>query len=292
MTEIEAPLWLLKVVALGLGAVFGSFANVLIYRLPRGESIIRPSSHCPFCKAKIRWYHNIPVLSYVALMGRCAFCKAPISLRYPLIEICLALLSLASLYRVLAWAAISGPSLGLLSLWAFVFAFCFILVVVTFIDLEHWIIPPVLTVPGIGLGLLFSFVASDLRGVDLKASLLGVAFGALPLVAIIEVYRRVAKREGMGYGDVFLMAMVGAFLGIQSLPFVFFASALQGLVVGLALFLLRRRPSPPWEKEGTQEGEKNGSWRHVPLPFGPFIALSALEWLFFEDLVARIFKWY
>ncbi len=282
------PFWFLKAVVLVVGAVFGSFANVVIHRLPRGASIVKPGSRCPGCGGAIRWYDNIPVISYLALRGRCRACRAPISLRYPLVEICLAVLSLASLLRALAWAG-PGPTLpGLLAVWAFVFAFCFLLVVITFIDLEHWRIPPVLSVPGSALGVLFAAAAGDLTGVGVVASLAGAALGSLPLVLLIEGYRRFAGREGMGYGDVFLMAMVGATLGYASLPFVFFASSLQGLLVAVPAVLARRSPTPPWETPGS---EAPRGLRHAPVPFGPFIALAALEWLFFGELIRSFVPW-
>lgn len=282
------PFWFLKAVVLVVGAVFGSFANVVIHRLPLGASVVRPGSRCPGCGQAIRWYDNVPVLSYLWLRGRCRACRAPISLRYPLVEICLAVLSLASLVRALAWAGPGATLAGLVAAWVFVFAFCFLLVVITFIDLEHWRIPPVLSVPGAALGVLFAASAGDLTGVGVVASLVGAALGSLPLVLLIEGYRRLAGREGMGYGDVFLMGMVGAYLGYASLPFVLFASSLQGLVVAVPAVLARGRPVPPWEGA---DSEAPRSLRHAPVPFGPFIALAALEWLFFGEWIRSFVPW-
>lgn len=282
------PFWFLKAVVLVAGAVFGSFANVVIHRLPLGVSIVRPGSRCPECRGTIRWYDNIPVISYLWLRGRCRACRASISLRYPLVEICMAVVSVASLMRALSWAGLGASVPGLLALWAFVFAFCFLLVVITFIDLEHWRIPPVLSMPGAVLGVLLAAGAGDLTGVGVVASLAGAALGSLPLVLLIEGYRRLAGREGMGYGDVFLMAMVGAYLGYASLPFVFFASSLQGLLVAVPAVLARGRPTPPWE--APDSGSPRGL-RHAPIPFGPFIALAALEWLFFGEWIRSFVPW-
>lgn len=304
MPDLIGPFWLLKSVVLVIGAVFGSFANVLIYRLPRGMSIVRPGSRCPACGQPIRWYDNVPLASWLWLRGRCRTCRAPISLRYPLVEICMAVLSVASLMRALAWSG-TGPTLpGLLAIWAFVFAFCFLLVVITFVDLEHWRIPPVLTSIGAVFGVLLALSAGDLTGVGWVSSILGAALGSTPLVLLIEIYRRLAGREGMGYGDVFLMAMVGAYLGYASLPFVFFASSLQGLVVTVPMVLIRGRPRPPWEAASNDDESAEGAFResiarqpppsglrHAPIPFGPFIALAAFEWLFFEDLIRSFVPW-
>lgn len=300
MTEFLGPLpfWFVNVVALVVGASFGSFANVVIHRLPHGMSVVRPGSRCPACGTAIRWYDNIPIGSYLVLRGRCRACGASISLRYPLVEVCMAVLSLASLMRALAWAGPGATLPGLVAVWAFVFAFCFLLVVITFIDLEHWRIPPVLTVPGVIVGILFAVSAGDLTGVRWTSSIVGAALGSLPLVLLIEGYRRFAGREGLGYGDVFLMAMVGAYLGVGSLPFVFFASSLQGLLVAVPLIRARGRPVPPWEAQeesdassGPQAPPRSQRLRHAPIPFGPFIALAALQWLFFRELIISFVPW-
>ena len=305
------PFWLLKVTVLALGASFGSFANVLIYRVPLGLSIVRPASHCPGCGAAIRWYDNVPVLGWVWLMGRCRDCKAPIPIRYPLVELAMAVLSLACLYLAVMRAGGAADVPGLALLWVFPFAFCFLLVTLTFVDLAHWRIPHVFTLTGAGLGLLAAFLTPSFTGVGWKESLLGIAAGALPIAALIEVYFRLAHREGMGYGDVMLLGMIGATLGVQSLPFVFLASSLQGLLVAVPMVLIARRsPTPPWEQEGaanppaeaaaTDEAlvaetaaeapapeapaSRTDALRHAAVPFGPFLSLAAMEWLFFGDL--------
>lgn len=284
-TTIESvPFWMLKAVALAVGASFGSFANVLIHRLPLGESIVSPGSSCPSCGKSIRWYDNIPVLSYAILMGRCRHCRTSISLRYPLVELCTAVLSLACLFLAVGRLGPLDSLGGTGLLWFFSFAFCFLLVVITFIDLEHWRIPPSLTLTGAGLGFLAAVLAGDFTGVGIVDSLVGAAVGALPVVILIEVYFRLMKREGMGYGDVMLLGMVGATFGYMSLPFIFLASSLQGLLVAVPMLVIGGRKAPPWEGE---EGEDPPSeeLRHAPVPFGPFIAMSALEWLFFGPTI-------
>jgi len=284
VTIESVPFWLLKAVSLAVGAAFGSFANVLVHRLPLGESIVRPGSHCPSCSKPIRWYDNIPIVSYAVLMGRCRGCGESISLRYPLIELCVAVLSLACLFLAVGRL---GPveSLGRLAvLWFFSFSMCFLLVVITFIDLEHWRIPPVLSLTGLALGVASAWLTGSFTGVGLTESLIGVALGAIPLVILIEVYFRIMKREGMGYGDVMLLGMVGAAFGYEALPFVFLASSLQGLLVAVPVLLISGRKAPPWEGEEGEDPPPEGL-RHAPIPFGPFIAVSALEWLFFGRTV-------
>jgi len=293
------PFWLVKALLIGLGAVFGSFANVLIYRIPRAESVIRPGSRCPACGRPLRWYENIPVVSFIGLLGRCRSCKAAISLRYPLVELCGAVLSLASGYRALAWTGPAVDLAGLLAAWAFVFAFCFLLLVITFVDLEHWRIPPVFTLPGAALGLLCSIALGDLTRVRPLDALAGAALGAIPLVLLIEGYRRLTGREGMGYGDVFLMGMIGAYLGYTAIPFVLFASSVQGLLIAVPSVWLKGRTRPPWEDaarlssaDSPQAEPGRPGLRFAAIPFGPFLAVSALEWLFFhEALIQRLSEW-
>jgi leader peptidase (prepilin peptidase)/N-methyltransferase len=280
------PFWLVKATAIAAGAVFGSFANVLVWRLPRGQSIIRPGSACPACAKPIMWFDNIPVVSWLVLLGRCRACRQPISLRYPLVELCMAVLSLACLYLGLARGGEFTGLPGMLVLWSFPFIFSFLLVVITFIDLEHFRIPHVLTATGFAAGLVSSLAVGGLVGVGWMDSLIGAAAGALPAILIIETYFRLTRREGMGYGDVMLFAMVGATLGYRAMPFVFLASSFQGILVTVPYVLfggsVRR---PPWEEGAGATPPPPAGLRHVPLPFGPVIALAALEWLFFGEWV-------
>ncbi len=241
-----------------LGAVVGSFLNVVILRLPaEGESIVFPPSRCPHCKAAIRWYDNIPVFSFLFLRGRCRNCHASISLQYPLVELCMALLSLALYTR-------SGLS------FEFFFYFLFLagLLAIIFIDIAHQIIPDRISLPGIVIGFAGSFFNPE---VTWQQSGLGILLGGGVLYAIAEGYYLLTKRDGMGGGDIKLLAMIGAFLGWQSLLFVVFASSLSGSLVGIiAMF-----------KQG-----KGGKTR---IPFGPFLSLAAMLFLFFQ---VEIFRWW
>jgi len=280
------PLWILKATVLALGATFGSFANVVIYRLPLGRSIVYPGSACAKCETPIKWFDNIPVISYMLLLGKCRVCKDPISIRYPLIEVSGAVLSLACLLLAINVGFEVADLAGLAVLWAFFFAFCFLLLVITFIDLEHWWIPPSLVLPGIAIGLLTNILLGDLTRVSWLDALIGMVAGALPIWLIRVLYFKIRGHEGMGLGDVFLMAMVGAMLGYVALPFVLLAASIQGLIVAIPLSLKKKISDPPWEpEEGHEHQETMGK---TAVPFGPFIALGALQWLFFGNAIAAL----
>ncbi|WP_447974861.1 prepilin peptidase [Nitrospira sp. Kam-Ns4a] len=240
-----------------VGMVVGSFLNVCIHRLPRRESVVWPRSRCPTCMALIPPYDNIPILSYVLLRGRCRACRAPIPLRYPIVE------GLNGLgYAVILWWFGPGWPAVIYAAW------CSALLVVAAIDLSHQIIPNVITLPGIVLGFL---CAATLLPVGAADSLLGIVLGyGLPW-GLARAYRALRGKEGMGLGDAKLLAMIGAFLGWQPVLLTIMVGALTGSVVGLTLIALRVLR------------------RDQYIPFGPFLALGALIALFFHgDLVT----WY
>ncbi len=240
-----------------LGSVIGSFLNVCIYRIPEGESIVSPPSRCPKCGEQIRWYQNIPVVSWVFLGGKCAGCKTSISFRYPLIEVLTGLLFVAVIYSF-------GFSLATLVYWVFLAS----LVVLTFIDLDHQIIPDVISLPGILVGFFCSFAIPWLPWLD---SLLGILLGGGLLLAIAWGYQALTGREGMGGGDIKLLAMLGAFLGWKAVfPIVFFAS-LAGTLVGVPAMLLQKSDG------------------RLAIPFGPFLAFGATIYLFWG---ASLLHWY
>jgi len=270
--------WWFAALATMWGAVWGSFANVAIYRMPRGLSVMRPGSACPHCNTPIKWYNNVPVLSYLALGGKCADCKAGISFQYPLVELIVAVLALAVWQRAMFDpVAITMGDRAVLFL--FRFAFVLGLVIIIFTDLETMLIPDLISLPGIALGVGAAMVIHPHTGVGWMSSLIGAAAGAGVVMLIRTVYWVVFKVEGMGFGDVKLMAMIGAFLGWESLIFVFFAGSLQGLVyAGIAYSAGARGDT---------------GFRRMVIPFGPFLSLAALEWLFFSqqivDLQQRVF---
>lgn len=251
---------LLAVAATLLGAVAGSFLNVVILRLPRpGASIVFPPSHCPFCKAPIRWHDNIPLFSFLLLRGRCRDCRARISWQYPLVELAMSLFSLGLFARF-------GISLA----FAFYFLFCAGLLAIIVIDFRHQIIPDVISLPGIATGLVFSLLHPLLAWQD---SLLGILAGGGVFYLVALGYYLCTRREGMGGGDIKLLAMIGAFLGWQSLPFVVLSSSLTGLAAGL------------WVMRSQGRGGR------TVIPYGPFLAFGALLFLFFHqeilDLAGR-----
>jgi leader peptidase (prepilin peptidase)/N-methyltransferase len=240
------------VVAILFGAVLGSFINVVIYRLPRGMSLAHPPSHCPGCGRRVQPWDNIPVLSYLLLRGRCRGCGVRIPLRYPIVEL------LAAALTVLAVRFAATPPAVLIQL-----VFVLGLLAVVFIDLDHRIIPDRITLPGIGLGLLWALIGP----LPLLDSVLGILVGGGGLFLIAVGYQRITGREGLGMGDVKLMAMVGAFLGWQgALATVLFGS-LAGSLVGLGLMV---------------GGRGN---RLTALPFGTFLAPAAWVVLFAGEVL-------
>jgi leader peptidase (prepilin peptidase) / N-methyltransferase len=245
------------VIAFALGALIGSFLNVCIHRLPRGESLVWPSSHCPGCGARIAPFDNIPLLSYAFLRGRCRSCHQRIARRYPLVELINGLG-----YVLILWHFGLSPA-------AFVYAVLFsALVVITWIDLSHQIIPDVITLPGTVLGLV---AGSTILPVGPFNSLAGMFLGAGILWVLAWVSPYVFGKEGMGGGDVKLMAMTGAFLGWKAALMTIMLGAVIGSVVGLALIMMRIMR------------------RDEYVPFGPFLALGAIFSLFFHH---ELITWY
>ncbi len=239
------------------GAVVGSFLNVCIYRLPQKESIILPASHCHACGTPIVWYDNIPLLSYLLLRGRCRFCGARFSFRYFLVELLTALLAVALVHRL-------GLGVPILVYFAFTAA----LIIVTFIDLDHRIIPDVISLPGVVVGILCSFFIPTVAPLS---SLLGAGLGGGLLFLVAVTYQLVRGEEGMGMGDVKLLAMIGAFLGWRAIPIALLVASFTGSVVGVAAIA--------WQRAGSR----------YPIPFGPFLSFGALCYLFFGK---EIIEWY
>lgn len=240
-----------------LGGIIGSFLNVCIYRIPARESIVHPPSRCPQCGITIRWYQNVPLLSYIFLGGRCTGCRVHISLRYPLVETLTGLLFGIVFWRFdLQWAT---PGY-----WVFVAA----LIVISFIDVDHQIIPDVISIPGIVVGFLFSFFVPWMSWTD---SLLGILAGGGSLYLVAGGYQMLTKKEGMGGGDIKLLAMIGAFLGWKAVLPVIFLSSFMGTTVGVPLMLIKRTNSK------------------LAIPFGPFLAAAAIVYLFWGN---GLIRWY
>jgi leader peptidase (prepilin peptidase)/N-methyltransferase len=238
------------------GLIIGSFINVCIWRLPREESVVFPASHCPACNKPIRPYDNIPVFSYLLLRGRCRACKAAISWRYPLVEL---------LHGVLAVYVVHRFGLAAdTALWAL---FLTALMAIVFIDIDHQIIPDVITLPGMVIGLVASSTILDTGWAN---AIVGLLLGGGLFYAIAILSERILKREGMGGGDIKLIAMIGAFLGWRPMLLTLFLAALAGSLIGLILI---------WR----------GRDRSEPIPFGPFLSFGAMVALFWGE---AIFEWY
>ena len=249
------------------GAMVGSFLNVCIARIPEGESVVRPPSHCPKCKRPIPFFDNIPIISFLILLGRCRSCGKRISPRYLFVEVLAGVLAAALYYQF---------GLGLAFFTAFVFVAA--LIVISFIDFDVRIVPDAISLPGIVAGVLFSLVARYLVSDPTEiiptplSALLGILAGGGFLFAVAWIYERVTGIEGMGGGDIKLLAMIGAFLGWPSIPFTIFLASLAGSMVGLGVMLA------------------TGAGRRLALPFAPFLCFGAMLHLFFgRELVAFYF---
>jgi leader peptidase (prepilin peptidase) / N-methyltransferase len=258
-----------------LGLTVGSFLNVIIARVPHGQSIVWPGSRCPKCGRSLAWYENVPVLSFIVLGGRCRSCRAPISIRYPLIEVLTALLFVACGQRFgMGWALLRA-----LLMVGF-------LVPLTFIDLEHWVLPFSLTVPGAMAGLVS---AVPLGKAVLLESVFGAGVAFLFFLGLEILLRIVLRKEALGAGDKWLMLLVGAFLGYRPLFGVLLLSNVQGALVGGALLLVHGRAGPAAPRPGAPGAEDDWVPGPTHLPFGPWIALAALELLLLGPWLAATF---
>jgi len=250
-------LYLIEIFIFIFGLCIGSFLNVCIYRLPASQSIVHPRSRCPQCGKLIVFYDNIPVFSYLWLKGRCRHCGVKIGLRYPTVELLGGLFALATYLKF-------GLSVEALIYFAFIAC----LLAVTFIDLDHRIIPDVITLPGIPVFFAASFA---IPWVTYKDALLGILVGGGSLYLVAWTYYKITNKDGMGGGDIKLLAMIGALLGWQGVLFTIFVSSLVGTLSGLAVMLQSRK------------GMK------LAVPFGPFLAIGGITYIFFGT---RLINWY
>lgn len=248
---------MIPVVIFIFGVCIGSFLNVCIYRLPNSTSIIFPPSSCPACRQPIRFYDNIPVISYLILKGKCRSCGTPISIRYPLVELISGLLAVSTYFKF-------GATLDALIIYCFLAA----LIVVIYIDIDHWIIPNSITLPGIAIGFAASFFSNR---IDALQSALGILAGGGTLWLVALAYQLLMKKEGMGGGDIKLLAMIGALLGWKGVLLTIFLSSILGTLANIPGMLMSRK------------------FFNYKLPFGPFIAIAAIADVFFE---AEIISFY
>jgi leader peptidase (prepilin peptidase)/N-methyltransferase len=250
--------WITLFLGFCFGTIIGSFLNVCIHRLPQGKSIILPSSHCPHCKTPIRFYDNVPLVSFIILRGKCRACHAPISWRYPLVEFLMGLFSVILMMRY-----------GISPLYLIYLAFFASLTLVSFIDLSHRIIPDVISLSGILVGLVISLLHPQM---PIKDSLIGALLGGGSLYVVATAYHLVTKREGMGGGDIKLLAMIGAFIGWKGVLFTILCSSFIGSVVGVILMYIFSQADSKYA-----------------VPFGPFLSLGAIIYVLVGE---ALINWY
>ena len=249
--------YLIEFLTFLFGLCVGSFMNVCIFRLPNSQSIVHPRSMCPTCGNMIKFYDNIPVLSFLLLKRKCRYCNAPISFRYPLVEI------MGGFFAVCVYLKF-GITLEGLIYYFFIVA----LLVITFIDIDHQIIPDRITLPGIPLFFLASFAVS---AIGYKDSILGFLVGGGSLFAVAWAYHLLTKREGMGGGDIKLLAMIGTLVGWQGVLFTIFVASAVGTFAGVLSMI------------GQAKGSK------LAVPFGPFLSIGAITYIFFGP---ELIIWY
>ena len=270
--------WPLLAVGFFFGACIGSFLNVCIYRIPAEESVVWPGSRCPRCHTAIAWYDNVPVLSWLLLRARCRSCHAYIAVRYPLVEAATGVLAVAAL-------AAFGPTLDAVVAFAFTAA----LLLITFVDLDHLFIPDEVSLPGIVIGLA---LAMRPGGIGLANAVAGALLGGGILWAIAWSYERATGVEGMGFGDIKLLAMIGAFLGWQAIPAIMIVASVAGSLAGLGVMVARGIG-----RDGRRVTRRLGARALLPfvrraarrtaIPFGPFLALGALAVLYRPELALQ-----
>jgi leader peptidase (prepilin peptidase) / N-methyltransferase len=276
---------LLAFMAFVFGAMIGSFLNVCVYRLPRNVSVAKGRSHCPHCGEGIAWYDNIPILSWLILGARCRNCAQPISWQYPVVEAITGFLFLL-VFLKFGLTLATPVYMGLAGA----------LVLVTFVDLTDWTIPNEVTFPGIPLGVVFSVVAmlypgSNLILNDPVASLIGVAVGGGSLYLLDKLALLLLKKRGMGFGDVKLLAMLGAFFGWQGVLLIIMMASFAGSIIGVAVILAQKRRTvrAVVPEAGDDAGEEDvvvQEGGHY-LPFGPYLALAGVLYMFFgPELIA------
>ncbi len=299
MQASDFPLLFLRIFAFAWGAIWGSFANVVIYRWPRELSVLRPASHCPHCEKPVRFYDNVPVLAWIWLRGKCRDCNGPISPRYPFVEAIYGVACFAIAERLLR----ADPDMALsvfLALFMVRFAFVGGLLSAAFVDMETLLIPDFISLGGMVLMLAASAL---LPGIGWQQSVLGAGLGFAIPFSLYFVWSRFLKREGMGLGDAKLLAMIGALLGPKGVLFSLSVGALQGIFATVLSRVTGWQLGPTDEQleefaddEGETEGETADEEKSPPedpgllrarIPFGPFLALGAIEYLFGADALVE-----
>ena len=239
------------------GICIGSFLNVCIYRLPESKSIVQPRSMCPSCGTLIRFYDNIPIFSYMALRGKCRHCEAHISFRYPVVEFISGIFAVGVFLKF-------GMGLETLIYYTFIAT----LLVITFIDIDHQIIPDVITLPGIPIFFVASFALPEITLVE---SILGILIGGGSLFLVAWLYHLLTRKEGMGGGDIKLLAMMGAIVGWKGVLFTIFVASAIGTLAGMLIII------------------KSGKTMKLAVPFGPFLAIGGIAYILIGP---QLIAWY
>jgi len=272
------------------GTLWGSFANVAIWRLPRGLSVVRPRSACPACDTPIAWYDNVPVLSYLILRGRCRRCREPVSLRYLVVELLAGVLSFALYLQFVLRPLLQGGGPGLLA-WQLWFAFGLGLLIVTYTDIDLWVIPDEVVLGLAGVGLVVAAAAPATLGVGIVEAAAAALVGFGLVAGLRWVYLRYRGLEALGLGDGKLLAMVGAFCGARGLLWTVAAGAVQGLMVAVPMLIFGRQVAKTSLQEvhgdDPELGEEDpaAGVMGARVPFGPFLALAALEYMFLRPQI-------
>lgn len=273
------------------GALWGSFANVVIYRVPRDLSVVRPGSRCPGCEAPIAWYDNIPIASYLVLRGRCRRCGAKIPLRYLVVELLAGVMSFALYMQHVLRPLVQGgaPALGAWLLWL---CFGLALMIVTYTDIDLWVIPDEVVLPVAALGLIAAAVDPAVLGVGLVEGLVAATAGYLLIAGLRWIYLRWRGLEALGLGDGKLLLMIGAFCGARGLIWALAAGAIQGLLVAVPLLVLGKRlaTSDLQEVHGDDPelGADGEGVMGARVPFGPFLAIAAFEYMLIPEQIAAL----
>jgi leader peptidase (prepilin peptidase) / N-methyltransferase len=279
------------------GLAFGSFLNVCISRIPRDLSVVTPRSFCPHCQAPIAWYDNLPLISWILLRGRCRHCRHTISLRYPAVELLTALLFVASY----SWFGVTAMALKAC-------VFCFLVVGLIFMDAETGYLPAEFTYAGIALGLLFAWFVGmgtggssfmlwfmdspyvvSARAISLMDAIAAMVFGAGFFYLAWAAYYLFRKRDGIGFGDIAFIAMIGAFLGLKRTVLVVFLAPIIGTLCVITLILYRRTNPTDGSPAPKAQPSQTASVLLSEVPFGVFLGISALFALFWGD---AIWRWY
>jgi leader peptidase (prepilin peptidase)/N-methyltransferase len=288
---------MLRVAAFVWGTLWGSFANVVIYRLPAGESVARPRSRCSACATPIAWYDNIPILSYLLLRGRCRRCDEPVALRYLLVELLGGLLSFGLYMLYVITPLLEGGGIEGLISWQIWFFFCLALVIITFTDLDQWIIPNEVVLGMSAIGVALVLWRPELLGVEAIPAIASGVFGLALVIGIRWLYLKFRDIEAIGLGDGKLLLMIGIFGGPMAVAWALGAGALQGLLVSVPMLLTGRNPanSDLQEVHGDDptlgEEDPDAGVMGMRVPFGPFLALAGLEWVLLRRQIEGLFGW-